>query len=143
MPPLCPPTPCREWTGAKNLKGYGWKSVSGKTRLIHRWVYSRLNGGFRAIHGKQVMHLCDNPPCYRYDHLWCGTNQDNVDDRTSKGRSGSLPGEANPNVKLTQDEVMEIRAAYGAGGVTQKVLAQRYGVSRATIWQVVGSKTWV
>ena len=42
--------------------------------------------GPEAIAGKVVMHACDNPPCYRYDHLRIGTQQDNVDDKYAKGR---------------------------------------------------------
>ena len=33
-----------------------------------------------------VMHLCDNPPCYRYSHLIVGTNADNTADMIAKGR---------------------------------------------------------
>lgn len=107
--------------------------MGGKTRLVHRWVYSRLNGGFRGIHGKQVMHLCDNPPCFRYDHLWCGTHEDNVAERTRKGRSAK---------KLTLEDVQEIRAAL-AGGELQRVIAERYGVTDGAISHISTGETWV
>jgi hypothetical protein len=42
--------------------------------------------GFAAIKGKDVMHRCDNPPCFRYSHLEIGTRKDNVADMWSKGR---------------------------------------------------------
>ena len=87
------------------------------------------------------MHLCDNPPCFRYDHLWCGTNQDNVDDRTRKGRSASFLGERSVHAKLTQAEVNEIREAL-AQGELQRVLAVRYGVCAATINHINTGRRW-
>jgi DNA-binding transcriptional regulator LsrR (DeoR family) len=40
--------------------------------------------------------------------------------------------------RLTEAQRAEIRAAYAAGGVTQKALAHKYGVSQVTISKVVG-----
>lgn len=39
------------------------------------------------IRGKVVRHRCDNPPCFRYDHLVVGTQGDNLDDMRSRGRN--------------------------------------------------------
>jgi hypothetical protein len=39
--------------------------------------------------GMGVLHKCDNPPCINIDHLFLGTNKDNIDDRVSKGRSNN------------------------------------------------------
>lgn len=33
-----------------------------------------------------ALHTCDNPPCVNPDHLFVGTNKDNVADSVSKGR---------------------------------------------------------
>jgi hypothetical protein len=52
---------------------------------IHRWVVAQING-WDAIEGKVVMHKCDQPLCYRYDHLQIGTHGDNVRDASTKGR---------------------------------------------------------
>ena len=38
------------------------------------------------IEGKVVMHICDNPACFRYDHLRVGTQIDNIHDMFAKGR---------------------------------------------------------
>jgi hypothetical protein len=53
---------------------------------LHRWIVSLIDGP-EAIEGRDVMHLCDNPSCYRYDHLRVGTRSDNVNDMLAKGRS--------------------------------------------------------
>ena len=138
-PPPCPPTPCREWRGSTTPNGYGRKSFNGKQRRIHRWVYSRLNGGFRGIYGKQVLHLCDNKLCYRYDHLWCGTHTDNMDDRNTKGRQAR--GERHGSAKLTEEQVGEIRQRCQAGETTRS-LAKEFGVSQATIAQTASHRIW-
>jgi hypothetical protein len=85
-----------------------------------------------------VCHTCDVPSCCNPDHLFLGTNQDNVNDMWRKGR-GSLPpknphvvGSVHPGAKLSEDEVSEIRSLYSKG-YTQQSLAEMYGVARQTI----------
>ena len=84
---------CREWQGATGTNGYGLRTPKGKrtTQGVHRWVIEQIGfdqfGTLWQSDPKQiVMHLCDNPPCYRYDHLRLGTPQDNHDDAVRKGR---------------------------------------------------------
>jgi len=45
--------------------------------------------GSDAIQSKTVRHECDNPPCFRYDHLVVGTVAENNADRSAKGRSAN------------------------------------------------------
>lgn len=80
-------TACREWHGA-NTNGYGvrWDRKRKRVVLLHRWVVAQVLG-WEAIEDLYVMHLCDNPACYRYDHLQVGTQQDNARDAWDKGRS--------------------------------------------------------
>ena len=58
-----------------------------------------------------VLHRCDNRRCVRPEHLFVGTNRDNMQDmaRKHRGAGGSTPGEDNPRAKLTDDQVREIR----------------------------------
>jgi len=51
-------------------------------------------------------------------------------------------GEQNNQAKLTEATVREIRSTYAAGGVTQKELAERFGVSRESVWNILNGKTW-
>ena len=82
-------TPCREWQGAKS-SGYGsrWDRELKKVVRVHRWVVAQIDG-WDAIEGKVVMHLCDNPACYRYDHLRIGAQADNIADASRKGRTNN------------------------------------------------------
>jgi hypothetical protein len=76
---------CWEWKAFKNAKGYGQTKIggrSGKLILSHRlsWV---INFG-EIPEGLHVCHKCDNPSCVNPNHLFLGTNLDNIKDRVSK-----------------------------------------------------------
>jgi len=75
---------CWEWTGSIDKDGYGQIHLHGKTIRAHRFAYMLVNG--ETPDNKHVLHTCDNPACVNPNHLWLGTNQDNVDDRERKGR---------------------------------------------------------
>ena len=79
-------TSCREWQGYRTPLGYGYRTlVRFKSRFLHRQIMEMVYG-HEALEGKVVRHICDNPPCFRFDHLRIGTTQDNVDDKMAKGR---------------------------------------------------------
>ena len=72
---------CWLWTGAKTGVGYG--SFRGKG--AHRVSWERHHG--RAVPGrKMVLHRCDNRACVNPDHLFLGSQLDNVRDMMAKGR---------------------------------------------------------
>jgi hypothetical protein len=85
-----------------------------------------------------VRHKCDNPICVRPDHLETGTYQDNSDDMVVRGRSAR--GEKAGRVKLTDTQVLEIRAKRPT--TTLMSLAKEYGVARSTINNVVQGRIW-
>ena len=88
MGPTTLETPCREWQGSKNEKGYGQRRVAGRVVKVHRWVAAQVHG-WDAIDGKVVMHLCDNRACFRYDHLVIGSQAENLADMRAKGRDAA------------------------------------------------------
>lgn len=82
-------TPCWVWTACKFKDGYGQFHASGLTLHAHRIAWMAVNGIIPhdgSAHGLCVCHRCDNPMCCRHDHLFLGTNADNVRDMASKGR---------------------------------------------------------
>lgn len=87
---------CWIWTGAKNRDGYGsfWNGerLAGRNGkrggprmvLAHRWSFAHFIGAIPA--GLYVLHRCDTPSCVNPDHLFLGTQADNVRDCANKGR---------------------------------------------------------
>ena len=74
---------CVEWRGGRDRDGYGISYVGGR-RGAHRFTWEKTYG--KIPDGFCVLHHCDNPPCVNPEHLFLGTNLDNVRDRDAKGR---------------------------------------------------------
>jgi hypothetical protein len=82
---------CIEATGFKSPKGYCRAQLNGKRHLAHRVSYVLSRGiSIEDINGYLVCHKCDNPSCINPDHLFLGTNKDNLDDMREKGRGKVL-----------------------------------------------------
>lgn len=129
---------CWLWTGAKNKDGYGQLFVDGIAKSTHRISWEVHHGAIPD--GLHVLHKCDNPPCVNPDHLFLGTNQDNVVDRESKGRNfvSRNVGISNPSAKITQANADEIRDS----NLTQKELAAKFGVSISLVSAIKKNKVW-
>jgi HNH endonuclease len=92
--------------------------------------------------GMQVLHKCDTRPCVNPDHLFLGTNNDNVQDKIRKGRENTPWGEQVNTAKLTAEQVKEIRDLYAAGGITQQVIADRYGINQRAVSAIICRVNW-
>jgi len=131
-------TDCWEWTDYLNPDGYGRLQINKTSIGAHRVAYELFIGPIPD--GLFVLHSCDNPPCVNPLHLFLGTTQDNTQDKINKNRQQK--GEADRYSKLTEQEVLEIRARYTTGGITHKQLADNYNVTPGTIYFVVNKITW-
>ena len=130
---------CWEWAaGPCGHWGYGGFTIDGRSMYAHRVSWMFEHGPIPD--GLYVLHKCDNPPCVNPDHLFLGTHTDNMRDMVEKGRArgGSLPGESNGQAKLTEADVLAIRADKR----TQQAIADEYGVSRRAIGYIKNRKTW-
>lgn len=137
-----PKTPegCILWIGPKTPKGYGVISRNDATVRPHRFMYEVAYGPIPK--GLHVCHKCDNPSCIRPDHLFLGTNQDNVNDSKAKNRRNRPIGQRNPRARLTEEIVRECRRRHKAGGVTLDQLAEEFNVYPSTMWFAVSGTTW-
>lgn len=74
---------CWNWTASLDDKGYGMFKLDGRM-----WKAPRVSWLFHnADPGKlMVCHRCDNPRCVHPDHLFVGTQSDNMTDCAAKGR---------------------------------------------------------
>jgi hypothetical protein len=139
---------CWIFTGASNEFGYGIVGTGGRgmpTDRTHRITYKHFHG--EIPNGMFVCHECDVPSCCNPNHLFLGTNQDNVDDMVKKGRNSKPPrnphvvGSAHPSSKLAEWQVVEIRLMHERG-VKQKDIAAQYGVVHQTISKIVNNKRY-
>ena len=113
---------CWLWTSYRNEHGYGLLSFRGvKNRRAHRIAWELTNGAIP--HGLQVLHRCDVRTCVRPDHLFLGTNADNLLDCAKKGR--------NVACVLTHDQVREVRKLLPS--MKQRAIAARFGVKHGVI----------
>ena len=136
---------CWNWTGCKNSEGYGNLTIGSRsdgtrrTVKAHRASYAAFVGEIPA--GKDICHKCDNPSCVNPEHLFPGTEKDNVADMDAKGRRGFVLSENHPKAKLTEKDVIEARELRKQGFSYYK-LAKMYGVYRETMRRAVLGKTW-
>lgn len=129
-------SPCDEWSGYRSASGYGYVRHRGKMRRAHRVEWEKTRGAIPA--GMCILHRCDNPACVNVEHLFLGTQLENIADREEKGR-GSIPPSRR---KLTASEVQTIRDAYSTGRFTQQELADRFPVSRGNLSKVLNDKSY-
>ena len=78
-------TGCFEFTGNRNDDGYGKIRRNGVLVAVHREAY--MDGhNVRLDKNQYILHTCDNPACFRLEHLKVGTQLDNMRDCVLKGR---------------------------------------------------------
>jgi hypothetical protein len=133
------PTGCWIWQKCL-VRGYGVARFENRRQQAHRIAYKLTQNAIPA--GLQVCHQCDNPSCVRPSHLFIGTRSDNMRDMLSKDRANRPRGERINTAKLTSQEVLEIRALYNSGTITQTALGKRFGISQYAVSCIVRLRHW-
>lgn len=139
---------CWNWLGGPK-SGYGKikKPRQKVSSPAHRIAYELTYGPI--VTGLDVCHKCDNVRCCNPNHLFLGTNQDNMKDMLSKNRSAGqkgtrfqpkVNGSNNGRAKLSAKQVDFIRS-YGRSWSTL-TLALQFGVSRSTINRILRGSSW-
>lgn len=135
------PSECWRWLGCRTVDGYGMLGQrNGKKEVrAHRLAYQYAVGPIPE--GLYVCHHCDNRICVNPNHLFLGTNLDNMKDRDRKGRAKIMLGESNGIAKLTETQVRNIRLMYQMGW-RQVELCKLYSISDSRISDIVLGKAW-
>lgn len=130
---------CWIWNAAKHRQGYGNYFLNGKVMLAHRVSYFYHSGYMPKPHEK-VCHKCDNESCVNPDHLFLGTQANNVRDMMQKGRGRKrgLSGEKNPRSKLTEQQARFIRSS----DLPTSKIARMLGVGDSTVSMVRRGHNW-
>ena len=128
------PTLCWEWPKFKDKEGYGRTKLNGKTSIAHRAAWIIANGPIPS--GASVLHKCDNPSCVNPNHLFLGTQKENIADCIAKNRFPK--GERNGWAKINERVAADIRAASG----TQVEIAAAFGISQSLVSAVRRGDKW-
>lgn len=146
---------CWEWAAYRNKFGYGQFYDGQRLMQAHRFIWQHTHGPIPD--GMLVCHKCDNPPCCNPDHLFLGTDLDNMHDMSAKGRHWlqqhpekashfQLPstqkGEQHWKAKLTDDAVQEMRRLYYEERQTFAELARQFKIHRSTARRIIVRKLW-
>lgn len=127
---------CTEWNGTIATSGYGVVHFKGRHYLAHRASYM-VNAG-EIPDGYNINHRCDNRRCVKAEHLYAGTQKQNIEDMLNRGRADRRGMKSHSRKKLTESDVLAIRVSQK----TNSELATDYGVTRDCIYSVVTRRTW-
>ena len=129
---------CWNWKGTHFKQGYGrMYHHSIKEPKAHRLSYI-INIG-KIPNRLLVCHTCNNRSCVNPNHLYTGTNEDNMKDLAD---SGVLKGENNPASKLTKFNVIQIRRIHHKGTKNTRELAKMFNVSQLLISRIIRGVSW-
>ena len=120
---------CWPFTGVTNNKNRPYFAVDGKKHLAYRLVYDLVNGDGK-LNGVIARHTCDNEICCNPQHIVPGSHQDNMTDMKERERHG-----------LPHHTIRAIRKL-GDHGINHKVIAERFGVGRSTITEIINKTNY-
>lgn len=111
---------CWLWEGLVNNQGYPVTSVKGRRVPVTRVVMG-VDSASRSI---VVCHKCDNPLCIRPEHLFVGTQKDNIADCIKKKRKANPPimrRGVHPNTKIRPEDIPALIARRDSGESTERI----------------------
>ena len=129
---------CWVWLGAPNSKGYGRLYDEKKRIYAHRFAYENYIGAIPP--GMSVCHNCDNPACVNPRHLFLGTQNDNMQDKTNKNRQAK--GSKHGTAKLTEENVLQIKRLLLEKQMTQMDIGRIFNVTDKAISLIACGINW-
>lgn len=127
---------CWIWVGCTNEK-YGMIKFKKTNLGAHRFSYKYIK---KIEPGDlNVCHTCDNPLCVNPDHLFLGTNHDNMKDASIKRRLAY--GEKHYRNRLKEKEIKEIQRLSKLG-LSQTQIAKVFDIEQTNISHIILGKNW-
>ena len=147
VPPLATTVFIGQWRRlAKNRDVFGYHQVNLcdgvgiRNSYIHELVLFAFVGP-RPDSRMDCRHFPDpDPTNNRLENLSWGTRKENAHDRVVHGTVCN--GIKNPNAKVNDEVVREIRSRYAKGGVKQRQLAAEFGITQSMVCHIVRRKAW-
>lgn len=128
---------CHIWAGVVSTNGYGVVSI--KSLRFHAHRAAKVFEGGPIPDGLYVCHKCDVRNCINPDHLFLGTQSENMKDASRKGRitafrhPGSMVrGEEHKMARLTDAAAEDIRTS----SLEPRFLMAKYSVAYSTVYRV-------
>jgi hypothetical protein len=135
------PDGCWIWVGARSGNRAGLFAITKYNRIIpYRFSYELKYG--KIPEGLFACHKCDNGLCVNPDHIFIGSQTDNMRDMSEKDRSHHTHGADLHRGCLTDNDIREIRKFYHDQKLSTRKIAQMYGVGKTTIEQILNGITW-
>lgn len=124
---------CWLWEAYTLPNGYGQFKFRYSNVRAHRFSYELFVAPIEL--GKHILHRreCGNRNCVNPNHLYMGTNADNMRDRGVWGT---------PKTKLTKEDVSTIRRLYKRNVFGYSRLAKMFNVSITSIKRIIKRKNW-
>lgn len=139
-----PESGCWIWLSA-NRNCYGRIYFGGRRYSAHRISYE-IHKGVKVPEDMLACHKCDTRCCVNPDHLFIGTNLENMQDMVRKGRnrhwrpvgrkSRATGKPLGPKPKLSSEDVRNIRQRWESGDGPQSKIARDYGVAQSLISRI-------
>lgn len=118
---------CHLWQSTIHPTGYGRFYFRGRQAPAHVAAFILLKGD--VPEGMNVCHTCDVRDCVNPDHLYAGTQKQNVADMVSRNRHVGRR-------KLSDMAVRVIRRLLEQSALSQEQIAEPFGVKQVAISRV-------
>jgi hypothetical protein len=142
-----PNSGCWLWLGAIDKNNYGTRRIgprkNNKNYYAHRLAFEAFRN--KIPKNLQVNHICDNSLCVNPEHLYLGTQQDNMKDKIGKlkYKRDWQKGEQHPRRILSKEDVLYIRDQRALGVSYPEIHKTFPSVSISTIRAAGNNQNWI